>query len=122
MRTQPLFYLLRMIKVITDEERKALMKGFSEKKRNNLVSGRTDDIKGEDEERFFVEKVIKMPVNKKGKEEFLVKWVGYPLSQATWDPFENLSDEEACEYLVTFYSYIQTPCLHKCLTNFSFSR
>ena len=44
--------------------------------------------------------VIKMRVNKKGKEEFLVKWVGYPLNEATWEPFENLSGEEACEYLV----------------------
>jgi hypothetical protein len=71
--------------VITDDERKAFMKGFPERKRNDLVSDRTDDIKGEDEEKFFVEKVIKMHVNKMGKEEFLVEWVGYPLSQATWD-------------------------------------
>ncbi len=41
-----------------------------------------------------------MQVSKKGKEEFLVKWAGYPLSQATWEPFENLSGEEACEYPV----------------------
>ena len=91
-----------MIKVITDEERKAFMKGFPDMKRNDLVSGRTDDIKGGDEENFFVEKVIKMRVNKKGKEEFLVKWVGYPLSQATWEPFENLSGEEAREHQVIF--------------------
>ncbi len=68
--------------MITDEERKAFIKGFPDKKRNDLVSGRTNDINGEDEEKFFVEKVIKMHVNKMGKEEFLVKWVGYPLSQA----------------------------------------
>ena len=48
-----------------------------------------------------------MRVNKRGKEEFLVKWVGYPLSEATWEPFENLSGEEACEYLVILYSYNQ---------------
>ena len=107
-----------MIKLITDEERKAFMKGFPDRKGNDLVSGRTDDIKGDDEENFFVVKVIKMHVNKKGKEEFLVKWVGYPLSQATWEPFENLSGEETCEYLV-FYSYNQTPCLHKNLANIS---
>jgi hypothetical protein len=67
-----------MIKVITDEERKVFMNGFPDRRRSDLVSGRTDDIKGEDEEKFFVEKVIKMHGNKKGKEEFLVKWVGYP--------------------------------------------
>ena len=99
-----------MIKVITDEERKAFMKGFPDEKRKDQVSGRTDDMNGEDEENFFVEKVIKMRVNGKGEEEFLVKWVGYPLSQATWEPFENLSGEEACEYL-GFYPYNQTPCL-----------
>jgi hypothetical protein len=93
--------------VITDEERQAFMKEFSDRKRNDIGSDRTDDIKGEDEEKFFVEKVIKMHVNKRGKEEFLVKWVGYPLSEATWEPFENLSGEEACEYLVILYSYNQ---------------
>ena len=90
--------------------KRAFMKGFPDRKRNDLVSGRTDDIKGDDEEKLFVEKVIKMRVNKKGKEEFLVKWVGYLLSQATWEPFENLSGEKACEYLVIFYSYNQTTC------------
>ena len=75
------------------------MKGFPDKKRKDQLSGGTDDMNGDDEENFFVEKVIKMRVNGKGEEEFLVKWVGYPLSQATWEPFENLSGEEACEYL-----------------------
>jgi len=106
MRTHLSFYLLHMKIVITDEERQAFMKEFSDKKRNDIGSDRTDDIKGEDED-FFVEKVIKMRVNKRGKEEFLVKWVGYPLSEATWEPFENLSGEEACEYLVILYSYNQ---------------
>lgn len=99
--------------VITDEERQAFMKEFSDRKRNDIGSDRTDDIKGEDEENFFVERVVKMRVNKKGKEEFLVKWVGYPLSEATWEPFENLSGEEACEYLVMLNSYNQTPCRHQ---------
>jgi len=88
-----------MIIVITDEERKGVMKGFPDRKRNDMVSDRTDDSKG-DGEKFFIEKVIKMCVNKKGKEEFLVKWVGYPVSQATWEQFEHLLDEEACECLV----------------------
>ena len=110
MRTHLSFYLLHMKIVITDEERQALMKEFSNKKRNDIGSDRTDDIKREDED-FFVEKVIKMRVNKRGKDEFLVKWVGYPLSEATWEPFENLSGEEACEYLVILYSYNQDTLL-----------
>ncbi len=94
------------------------MTGFPNRKINDIGSDRTDNSKGEDEEKFFLEKVIKMHINKKGKEEFLVKWVGYPLSQATWEPFEHLSGEEACEYLVIFYSYNKTPCLPKNLANF----
>ena len=67
MRTHLSFYLLHMKIVITDEERQAFMKEFSNRKRNDIGSDRTDDIKGEDEEKFFVEKVIKMRVNKREK-------------------------------------------------------
>ncbi len=49
---------------ITDEERKSFMSG--------MVSEQTADIKGDNELEFFVEKVIKMHVNKKGREEFLL--------------------------------------------------
>ena len=96
------------------------MTGFPNRKINDAGSDRTDNSKGEDEEKFLVEKVIKMHVNKKGKEEFLVKWVGYPLSQATWEPLKIFLGEEACEYLVIFYSYNQTPCLPNTLVNFFF--
>ena len=34
--------------VITDEERQALMKDFSDRKRNDIVSDQTDDIEGEE--------------------------------------------------------------------------
>ena len=64
-RTQLSFYLLHMKIVIIDEERNAFMKGFPDRKRNDIGSDRTDDING-DKENFFVEKVIKMRVNKKG--------------------------------------------------------
>ena len=110
MRTHLSFSLLHMKILITDEERQAFIKEFSNRKRNDIGSVQTDDIKGEDEENFFVKKVIKMCVNKRGEEEFLVKWVGYPLSEATLEPFENLSGEEACEYLVIMYSYNQRLC------------
>ena len=83
-----------MMAGISDEERKAFMTQMSPEQ--------TADTKGEEDGEFYVEKVIKMRVNKVGMEEFLVKWVGYPLSEATWEPFENLSGEEACEYQVIF--------------------
>jgi hypothetical protein len=85
--------------VITDEERKAFMNNVPGMvKSGDLASQTNNYIDEEEQEKFFVEKVIKMRVGKKGKEEFLVKWAGYPLSQATWEPFENLSGEEACKY------------------------
>jgi hypothetical protein len=68
----------------------------------DLASQTNNNIDEEEHEKFFVEKVIKLRVSKKGKEEFLVKWAGYPLSQATWEPFENLSREEARKYVAYF--------------------
>ena len=55
-----------------------------------------------------VEKIIKMKIQK-GKKYFLVKWVGFPASDNTWEPKEHLS-EGACEFpdslivrQITFY-------------------
>ena len=81
-----------MMAGISNEERKAFMTQMSPEQ--------TADTKGEEDGEFFVEKVIKMRVNKVGMEEFLVQWAGYPLSEATWEPFEHLSGEEAREYPV----------------------
>ena len=83
-----------MIIGMTYEERKAFMTW--------MLPEQTADIKGEDDVEFFVEKVITMHVNKEGRKEFLVKWVGYPLSKATWEPFENISGEKASDYQVIF--------------------
>ena len=41
-----------------------------------MLPEQTADIKGEDNGGFYVEKVIKMHVNKEGREEFLVNWLG----------------------------------------------
>ncbi len=68
---------------------------------NRMETDKADDIKRGSDGEYYVEKVIKMNV-KEGREEFLVKWIGYPLSEATWEPFENLSGQEACEYLDIF--------------------
>ena len=45
-----------------------------------------DDIKRGSDGEYYVEKVIKMCV-KEGREEFIVKWIDYHLSEATWEPF-----------------------------------
>ena len=66
---------------------------------NRMETDKVDDIKRGSDGEYYVEKVIKMHL-KQGREEFLVKWIDYPLSEATWEPFENLSGQEACEYLI----------------------
>ena len=73
---------------ITEKERQAFT--------NWMELDKPDDIKRGSDGEYYVKKVIKMCV-KEGREEFLVKWIDYPLSEATWDPFENLSGQEACE-------------------------
>ena len=78
-------------------------------KSGDLASQINNNIDEEEQENFFVEKV-----SKKGKEEFLVKWVGYPLSQATWEPFENLSGEEACKYAAIPFKISCMYCKRKC--------
>ena len=57
--------------VITDEERQAFMKECSDRKSNDIGSDQTDDIEGKEGENFFVEKVIKMHVNKGRRKSFL---------------------------------------------------
>ncbi len=55
-----------------------------------------------------MEQVLERHV-KDGRDEFLVKWIGYPLNEATWEPFENLSGQEACEYLYSYsFFYLMT--------------
>ncbi len=71
---------------VTEEERQAFM--------NRMKTDKPDDIKRGSDGEYYVEKVIKM--------QCLVKWIDYPLSEATWEPFENLSGQEACEYLDIF--------------------
>ena len=59
---------------VTEEERQAFM--------NWMETDKPDDIKRGSDGEYYVEKVIKMHV-KEGMEEFLVKWIDYPWSEAT---------------------------------------
>jgi len=73
---------------------------FLRKLVRNLQS-RTTDIKmdkgpasdGEEEEEYSVEKILDKRM-KGGKVEYLIKWEGYPDSENTWEPQENLDCPE----------------------------
>ena len=60
-----------------------------------LYADEIDKKSKERENICIVEKIIKMKIQK-GKKYFLVKWVGFPASDNTWEPKEHLS-EGACE-------------------------
>ena len=60
----------------------------------NKSSARVSEENKDVEEQYLVEKVLEVR-KKKGRYEFLVKWVGYP--EPTWEPRKHLVGEELCE-------------------------
>ena len=41
--------------------------------------------------KYFAEKVVAEKLGETGKTLYLVKWEGYPLEEATWEPRRNLT-------------------------------
>lgn len=50
---------------------------------------------------YEVEKVVDSRLNKKGKMEYFIKWVGYDSSQNTWEPEKNLA---SCRDMIEKYN------------------
>ena len=51
-------------------------------------------------EEFVIEKILDHQLRKHGKKqilEYLVKWLGYPMYQATWESYDNVADTQALE-------------------------
>lgn len=45
-----------------------------------------------DENVYKVEKILQSRTNKKGNKEYLIKWLGYPYEDNTWEPEKNITD------------------------------
>lgn len=41
---------------------------------------------------YNVEKILQSRTNRKGKKEYLIKWLNYPNEDNTWEPQENITD------------------------------
>ncbi len=61
-----------------------------------------DPIIVDDEEEFFVEEILDIRTYR-SKPQYLVKWQGYPVHEATWEPRESLEmNGKICEALERF--------------------
>ncbi|EGT34760.1 CBN-HPL-2 protein [Caenorhabditis brenneri] len=63
------------------------------------MSSRSKKAKIEEEKGdvFVVEKVLSRRIGKAGREEFLIQWQGFPESDSSWEPRENLQCTEMLE-------------------------
>ncbi|XP_046995278.1 heterochromatin protein 1-like isoform X1 [Schistocerca americana] len=64
------------------------------KKEGTVSSEETENGVNPDETSYEVEKIMEVHHKRNGKKEYLIHWRGYPHSQDTWEPEENLDCEE----------------------------
>ncbi|KAK9505926.1 hypothetical protein O3M35_009884 [Rhynocoris fuscipes] len=71
-------------------------KGKKLKSSSGGKKGRSE-VKPDENGEFVISKILDMHVSKNGKHEFHVVWKGFPLSESSWEPEENVKDTAAYE-------------------------
>ncbi|KAF5269891.1 hypothetical protein FQR65_LT05690 [Abscondita terminalis] len=79
-----------------EKGKKRKKEGKSSKK---FKSKNLPDVDWESDDEFEVDRILDVYFKKNGKREFLVSWKGYPSTQDSWEPEENLD----CTNLIERY-------------------
>ncbi|KAJ1676483.1 Chromobox protein 1, partial [Spiromyces aspiralis] len=79
-----------------DEEKEEEGSGVEDLGEGHDGEEKLGDDEGEDE--YTVEKILDDGEDDDGNKLYLIKWLGYPDSENTWEPMENIPEDLITEY------------------------